>query len=48
VVRPFEALTTGDADHRSTLISQLRVRYVPTLGLANLDLGGYKPNARRP
>ncbi len=43
---PFEALTIGDGDNRPTLISKLRVRYVPTLALANGDFGDRKPSGR--
>jgi tetratricopeptide (TPR) repeat protein len=43
---PFEALCIGDGDNRRPLIATLRVRYAPTLGLANIDFGGQTPQAR--
>ncbi len=43
---PFEALQIADGANSRPLISETRVRYVPTLSLANGDGRGHKPDAR--
>ncbi len=40
---PFEALTIGPPDHQRLLISQAKVRYSPTVGLAVPYRGPHKP-----
>ncbi len=41
---PFEALCVGPPDNQRLLISQARVRYAPTVGLAVPYRGGQKPH----
>jgi hypothetical protein len=43
---PWEALLVGDGARARPLISKLRVRYVPTVSLANAPSVGHKPKAR--
>jgi CHAT domain-containing protein len=43
---PFEALQIAVGAKHRPLISETRIRYVPTLSLANGDGRGHKPNAR--
>ncbi|HZZ29976.1 MAG TPA: CHAT domain-containing protein [Pirellulales bacterium] len=40
---PFEILPMGDPKATSTLISRMRVRYAPTVGLAMTERAGRKP-----
>jgi hypothetical protein len=42
---PFEALPVGDSKQPQPLITQTRLRYTPTLGLAVPDARGRKPSA---
>jgi tetratricopeptide (TPR) repeat protein len=40
---PFEAISVGKPDHQKLLISQARVRYAPTVGLAVPYTSAHKP-----
>jgi tetratricopeptide (TPR) repeat protein len=43
---PFEALPVGNTPDAKPLAAKVRLRYVPTAGLANGALAGRKPSAR--